>query len=704
MSDTFSYLWLIPVLPFLAAAITMLLGYRVLGKHAHWPCVLAVAASAILAIINLSVVSGDQLPKWDKDGYDTTGQHVEEGEPVQRHRYYTWFKVTQTKPEAEEEAATEDEEAEQRKAARDRNAEIGIDFRDDALTSIMLVTVCFIGSLIAVYSIGYMHDDPGYPRFFAAVALFIFSMVILVIGDNFVLMFAGWEGVGLCSYLLIGFWFHKPSAANAARKAFLVTRIGDLGLMLGIILLWINSGYQLNFDAAFEGLVATSTLTTVICLLLFCGAVGKSAQLPLHVWLPDAMEGPTPVSALIHAATMVTAGVYLVARCTPLFIRSPDAQLLVGCIGAATAIFAALIALTQNDLKRVMAYSTLSQLGYMFLALGCAVNVTEVVDGKVVSHSVTTFAVAAAIFHLFTHAFFKALLFMSSGSVMHAMGGIIDMNRFGGLRKLMPYTHATFLIGALALIAIPPFAGFWSKDEILASASQASHASKEYGGIYTLLLWVGIITAGLTGFYTSRAYFRTFWGEEKIPEEAGHHAHESPRVMTIPLIVLAVFAFGVGLLVGTPTGWFEHHIDKMHESAGFPKVVEHEFDYGLMAIGTFAGLAGIGIAYLMYVRKPGMGKVLGEKVRPLQQLSYNKFYVDETYDKFVVKNVEGVAKFSAIVDLQVLDNLIDIFAQVPRHVGSVFRPIQNGLLQFYALAMVLGLTVFLIALARTFPW
>ena len=314
----------------------------------------------------------------------------------------------------------------------------------------MLVTVTFIGTLIAIFAVGYMHGDEGYPRFFAAVALFIAAMTILVSANNFILLFAGWEGVGLCSYLLIGYWFTKPAAADAARKAFLVNRIGDFGFILGILLLWLNSGFYLDYDNVFrnleigktvEGKVITEGIITAICLLLLCGAMGKSAQFPLHVWLPDAMEGPTPVSALIHAATMVTAGVYMIARCTPLFAQSPEAQVIVACVGGFTALFAALIALTQNDLKRVLAYSTLSQLGYMFLALGSGVNSDNP------AHSLVTFAVVAAIFHLFTHAFFKALLFLSAGSVMHAMGGVIDMRRFSGLRTVLPITHATFLCG-----------------------------------------------------------------------------------------------------------------------------------------------------------------------------------------------------------------------------------------------------------------
>src|SRR5262249_20021305 len=415
--------------------------------------------------------------------------------------------------------------------------------RADPLTALMLVMITFIGSLIAIFSIGYMHGDEGYPRFFGEISLFIFSMAGLVLADNFVLLYAFWEGVGLCSYLLIGFWFTRPSAADAARKAFLVTRLGDVGLLLGILLLWVlcgrasPNGYSLDFDALFGNARRMDpSLLTAACLLLFCRAEGKSAQLPVRVWPPDAMEGPTPVSALIHAATMVTAGVYLVARCTPLFMLAPSAQIVVACIGGFTALLAALIALTQNDLKRVLAYSTISQLGYMFLALGSG-------------------AVVAAIFHLYTHAFFKALLFLAAGSVMHAMGNVIDMRRFGGLRHLMKWTHATFLCGAAALAGVPLLSGFWSKEEILGGAL---HHHEAYHRIYVILFVIGLLTAGLTAFYTFRAYFLTFWGEERIPPEAGHHAHESPHVMTVPLVILAVGAVFAGIVVEPFNHWLSH--------------------------------------------------------------------------------------------------------------------------------------------------
>ena len=345
----------------------------------------------------------------------------------------------------------------------------------DALSATMLAMITFVSTWIAVFSSGYMHGDKGFARFFALMSLFVFSMCGLVLSNNFLFLIAFWEGVGLCSYLLVGYYYEKPSAAAAARKAFLVTRIGDTGFILGIFLLWRSANWNTDLTAVFDQIANhppdPATLTT-ICLLLFCGAVGKSAQFPLYVWLPDAMEGPSPVSALIHAATMVTAGVYLLARCAPLFAHSPNAQIVVSCIGGFTALLAAFIALAQTDLKRVLAYSTVSQLGYMFMALGTAGAISP------------AFAVTAAMFHLITHAFFKALLFLSAGSVMHAMGGIIDMRRFGGLRKVMPVTHITFLCGAAALAGIPLLSGYWSKDLIIESLHEASDSGSHYTVLY----------------------------------------------------------------------------------------------------------------------------------------------------------------------------------------------------------------------------
>jgi NADH-quinone oxidoreductase subunit L len=665
-------LWLIPGLPLLAAAVIAFLGPRVLKKHSHWPCVIAIAASCALSLSVFFVVKGAEV------------EH-----PAGVAAYYPWIVA----------------------GHGDYAVNVGLNLRADALSSMMLVMITFIATFIAVYSIGYMDGDPGYPRFFAAVSGFVGAMTTLVLGDNFLVMFAGWEGVGLCSYLLIGFWFYKPSAAAAARKAFLVTRIGDVGLLLGILLLWMLYGsvdYGTVLGTVEKELALgnpNATLLFAAALLLFCGAAGKSAQFPLHVWLPDAMEGPTPVSALIHAATMVTAGVYLVARCTPIFMAAPDAQLVVACLGGTTMLLAALIALTQNDLKRVLAYSTLSQLGYMFLSLGCAVKIGS-------DKSLVTFAVTAAMFHLFTHAFFKALLFLGAGSVMHSMGHVIDMRRFSGLRKVMPITHQTFLCGALALAGFPLLSGFWSKDEILDAAYKASQEGP-YASVYFALLVAAVGTAGLTAFYTFRAYFKTFWGELKVPEEAFHHghghddhghgshghhepkaSHESPLVMTVPLMVLAVFAVAVGLLLG-PTHLFAHFLEK---TPGWPHPAEAKLNYPLMAIGTAVVLAGLALAWLMYVKSPALPAQLARAAPLAYRVSQDKFMIDEIYAGAIVKPAEGLANVARGVDAGGVDAAVDMVGLAPAKLGELFRPIQNGLVQFYALAMVLGLTVFLLSL------
>jgi NADH-quinone oxidoreductase subunit L len=643
MSDVLSYLWLIPVLPLAGSILISLLGPCLLRQASHWPSILGIAGSCVLSVMVLSAVA--QSPD----------ERIEAAKT-----YYRWFE------------------------AGDVN--VGFTLRADPLTAIMLVTVTFVATLIAIYSAGYMHGDPGYPRYFAEIALFVFAMTGLVLADNFLVLYAFWEGVGLCSYLLIGFWFTKPSAAAAARKAFLVTRLGDLGFLLGIILLWIRFGHHLDYETVFDNAGAMEPASlTAICLLLFCGAVGKSAQFPLHVWLPDAMEGPSPVSALIHAATMVTAGVYLVARCMPLFQHVPGVLLVVAFIGAFTALLAALIALTQNDLKRVLAYSTISQLGYMFLALGSGVG------------ELPTLAVVAAIFHLFTHAFFKALLFLAAGSVMHAMGNVIDMRRFSGLRRVLPATHWTFLCGALALAGVPPLSGFWSKDEILGVTLGAFEVISPYRIIYLVLLISAVATAGLTAFYTFRAYFMTFWGEERIPHEAGHHAHESPPVMTVPLMILAAGAVAAGIVVEPFTHWFSHLLARTPYMGALP---EHSASLLLMTGSVLIALLGIGVAAQMYVREPGLPARLAQSAQEVYQLSLNKFHLDELYSFFIVQPLAGFARFCRIFDQYVVDALVDLIGHVPRLLGILFRPMQNGLVQFYALAMLLGLAVFLIALAR----
>jgi NADH-quinone oxidoreductase subunit L len=636
-------LWLIPGLPLLASIITGFLGQRFLKQFSHWPTVISFALSTFLSI--------------------TVLVHVAQYGAVQTS-LYSWISIG--------------------------SLNVSVNLQADALTAIMLAMVTFVSFLVAVFSKGYMQGDPGYYRYFTFVALFVFCMTMLVLSSNFLLTFVFWEGVGLCSYLLIGYWFSKRSASAAARKAFLVNRIGDFGFILGILTIWAAFG-SLDYSYVFDVKnIANATngypevLLTTICLLLTMGAIGKSAQFPLHVWLPDAMEGPTPVSALIHAATMVTAGVYLVARATPLFMYAPAAQVVVGVLGGLTAIIAALTALTQNDLKRVMAYSTVSQLGYMFMALGAGVGGTQLV----------TFAVIAAMFHLFTHAFFKALLFLGSGSVMHAMGNVIDIRRFGGLRKVLPVTHITFLFGAAALAGIPPFAGFFSKDEILTALQEAADGSINAGWFQALLI-LAMVTAGLTAFYTFRAYFITFWGETKIPPEAEGHAHEGDWWMKGPLIVLAIGALAVGYVMGPMTHAFANIVEhaqglpQLHEAHPSPLVI-----YGSIALA----IIGVVLAAYFYMIQPALPDHLASRMKNLYQLSLNKFYLDEIYNAFIVKPGEVIAALIRWIDANIVDGLVDLTGNAAQWIGRLFQPVQNGLVQFYALAMILGLAVFAVAL------
>jgi NADH-quinone oxidoreductase subunit L len=563
----------------------------------------------------------------------------------------------------------------------------------DTLTLTMLAMVTCVATLVTIFAVGYMHGDPGYPRFFAEVSLFVFSMTMLVLSNNLILLYVFWEAVGLCSYLLIGFWFEKPAAAAAAKKAFLVNRIGDLGFAIGIFLIWwlvgttlqwqAPAGQQLlEFKTVFEVAHVLATdhpnLLLAAALCLFAGAVGKSAQFPLHVWLPDAMEGPTPVSALIHAATMVTAGVYMVTRLSPLFVEVPYAQAVVAGIGGVTALLASLIALTQFDLKRILAYSTVSQLGLMFLALGSGAGIPEL----------TSLAAIAAMFHLFTHAFFKALLFLGAGSVMHAMGNVIDIRRFGGLRRVMPVTHWTFLIGAIALAGIFPLAGFWSKDEILAELGLAAEDSP-FPRYYALLQYLALIVSVLTAFYTFRAYFMTFWGETRVPEEAGHHAHESPRVMTAPLVVLAICAAVLGVVLG-PTHWFFHYLA---HTPGLDHAEPHAMSLSVMVVGTMAALIGVAIAWWFYVRQPGSVDSLAARLPKAYILSLHKFFIDEIYGRFIVGPLVWLARACGVFDNQTIDRTVDWVGNVPATVGSWLRNWQNGLIQSYAAIMFMGVTV-----------
>ena len=543
-----------------------------------------------------------------------------------------------------------------------------IGFRVDALTTVMLLVITGVGFLIHVYSIGYMHGDAGYTRYFAYLNLFVFAMLILVLGNNYLMMFVGWEGVGLCSYLLIGFWYDKKSATDAGKKAFIVNRIGDFGFLLGIFTLFAAFGtldFSSVFDAAeadnFQKVFGSSTLV-IATLLLFVGAIGKSAQIPLYVWLPDAMEGPTPVSALIHAATMVTAGVYMVARSAVLYNIAHTGEI-VAWIGVLTAFFAATIALTQNDIKRILAYSTVSQLGYMFVGVGVG-------------------AYASGIFHLVTHAFFKGLMFLTAGSVMHAMANELDMRKMGGLKAKMPITHWTFFVGALAIAGFPFLSGFWSKDEILHSAWGSS----------PIIYVIGLVTAFLTAFYMFRLIFVTFYGESRAAPEVASHVHESPPVMWVPLAILAIPSALIGLLLGWGghDSWF-HHFTK----GVFPEA-HHEASGNVilfMVISSVVGLAGIAFAWSRYrERVPS-----DEPTNALHKLLANKYYIDEVYNSLIVQPIKNGSHFLLwqLVDNGIIDGIVNGVAAIIRFIGGLLRRLQTGIVQAYIVSMVLGIVLFL---------
>lgn len=543
-----------------------------------------------------------------------------------------------------------------------------IGFRVDALTSVMLLVITGVGFLIHVYSIGYMHGDEGYTRYFAYLNLFIFAMLILVLGNNYLMMFVGWEGVGLCSYLLIGFWYQKQSAIDAGKKAFIVNRIGDFGFLLGMFTLFAAFGtldFASIFDAAeadnFQKVFGASTLV-IATLLLFVGAIGKSAQIPLYVWLPDAMEGPTPVSALIHAATMVTAGVYMIARSAVLY-NIADTGEVVAWIGVLTAFFAATIALTQNDIKRILAYSTVSQLGFMFLGVGVG-------------------AYASGVFHLVTHAFFKGLMFLTAGSVMHAMANELDMRKMGGLKAKMPITHWTFLVGALAIAGFPFLSGFWSKDEILHSAWGSS----------PLIYVIGLVTAFLTAFYMFRLIFVTFYGESRVESEVASHLHESPPVMWVPLAILAIPSALIGLLLGWGghESWFHDFTRSV-----FPET-HHEASgnvFLFMAISSVVGLAGIAFAWTRYSKRVPSD----EPTNALHKLLANKYYVDEVYNALIVQPIKNGSHFLLwkLVDNGIIDGIVNGVASIIRLIGGTLRRLQTGLVQSYIVSMVLGIVLFL---------
>lgn len=552
----------------------------------------------------------------------------------------------------------------------------------DTLSSVMALVITWIGFLIHIYSMGYMHHDKGVAKYFTYLNMFVFFMLILVLGNNFPLMFVGWEGVGLASFLLIGFWYQDTEKAYAGRKAFVVNRIGDFGFILGIFLIFFIFGsvnYQEVFgkaiDPAFMGGVSGGIITA-IGLLLFVGAVGKSAQFPLFVWLPDAMAGPTPVSALIHAATMVTAGAYMMARCNVFYSQSPTAQMIVVSIAAFTAIMAATIALTQNDIKKVLAYSTVSQLGYMFMAIGVG-------------------AYAAGLFHLVTHAFFKALLFLGSGSVIHAMSDEQDIRKMGGLRKKIPITAITFLIGTLAIAGVPFLSGFFSKDEILAAV---------YDRGYTIHWIIALITVVLTALYMVRLYLLTFEGKSRVPESIKRYVHESPYSMTIPLMVLAVLSI-LGGYIGVPdfmgkvvgidhSNFFEHYVSPAILLDNAKQIGHHYFGHWALA-GFSIGGAGLGIiiAFYLYYLKPSAPGKIAKDIEPLYKVSNNKWYVDELYDYIFVQPFSYLCNVAAAFDQKVIDGAVNGVASVLKDTAYTMQAAQTGFIRSYATLMAIGAAV-----------
>lgn len=561
--------------------------------------------------------------------------------------------------------------------------------RLDVLTAVMFVVVTLVSAVVHIYSIGYMSHDPHKPRFMAYLSLFTFCMLMLVSADNFVQLFFGWEGVGLSSYLLIGFWFQKDSANAASMKAFIVNRVGDLGLILGVMTIFVLFG-SVQFDEVFSRVTEFSDtqvslfgapigIIDVACLLLFVGAMGKSAQILLHTWLPDAMEGPTPVSALIHAATMVTAGVFLLARCSPLFEYAPLALTTVTLIGGMTAFFAATIGLVQNDIKRVIAYSTCSQLGYMFFACGVS-------------------AYAAGVFHLMTHAFFKALLFLGAGSVIHAMSNEQDMRKMGGLWKKIPFTYACMWIGSLALAGVPLFAGYYSKDMIL----EAAYASHSVHG--QIAFYFGCAAALMTAFYSWRLIIMTFHGESRASQEVQDHVHESPKVMLLPLVILVIGALGAGMY-GYKAGMVDSHHDfwrgaiQVVVPEGGEHILEaaHHIPGWVIALPLILAVSGIGLAYLMYMYVSGSAERLAKRLPRLYQFILNKWYFDELYDRLFVRNAKRLGMFFwKKGDVAVVDGLgPNGLASLSQKIAERARALQTGFLFHYAFAMLIGAMVML---------
>jgi NADH-quinone oxidoreductase subunit L len=636
-----TYLWIIPLLPLLGAAVNGIFG-RGWKKNVVTGVALSSTTLAFLSALELVRefvdLPANQIP-WTQT-------------------YFTWI------------------------SAGGFRADFSLQV--DQLTVIMLLVVTGVGWLIHIYSTGYMHDDPSYQRFFSYLNLFMFFMLLLVLAANYLLMFVGWEGVGLCSYLLIGFFFLKQSATNAGNKAFWVNRIGDFGFILGLLLILrtfgtLDFGTVLPTAAKMQAEPAGQAgVLTLIALLLFVGAAGKSAQLPLYVWLPDAMEGPTPVSALIHAATMVTAGVYMVARSHAIFLNAPAAMQVVAVVGCLTALFAATIGLVQTDIKKVLAYSTVSQLGYMFLACGVG-------------------AFSAGVFHLMTHAFFKGLLFLAAGSVIHAMGGEQDMRKMGGLRKKIPWTFWTMFMGTLAIAGTPGFSGFFSKDEILNETQNVN-----------LTLWaLGVLTAGLTSFYMFRLLFLTFFGSTRF-DERKMHVHESPRNMLVPLVVLAILAVGGGWMAA-PKLWggvnyFEHFLAPALATPGrvvMPKddlVVDLGGDLlkALLGAPIIAGLLGFLLAWWFYIRSPETPKKLAASLAAPYKLLSGKYFIDELYAAIIVRPLIWISDkvLWHVVDERVIDGTVNGVARVSRETGDRLRYASTGNIRSYAAWILMGVVVF----------
>jgi NADH-quinone oxidoreductase subunit L len=635
-----TYLWIIPLLPLLGAAVNGIFG-RGWKKNVVTGVALSSTTLAFLAALELVRefvdLPANQIP-WTQT-------------------YFTWI------------------------SAGGFRADFSLQV--DQLTVIMLLVVTGVGWLIHIYSTGYMHDDPGYQRFFSYLNLFMFFMLLLVLAANYLLMFVGWEGVGLCSYLLIGFFFLKQSATNAGNKAFWVNRIGDFGFILGLLLILRTFG-TLDFATVLPTAAkmppepaGQAGVLTIIALLLFVGAAGKSAQLPLYVWLPDAMEGPTPVSALIHAATMVTAGVYMVARSHAIFLNAPAAMQVVAVVGCSTALFAATIGLVQTDIKKVLAYSTVSQLGYMFLACGVG-------------------AFSAGVFHLMTHAFFKGLLFLAAGSVIHAMGGEQDMRMMGGLRKKIPWTFWTMFMATLAIAGTPGFSGFFSKDEILLAAQKAS----------TPLWALGVLTAGLTAFYMFRLLFLTFFGTQRF-DEKHVHVHESPRNMLAPLAVLAILAVGGGWMAA-PHLWgglnyFQQYLAPVFSAASeaAPAAAESsggasEMLQALLGAPVIAGLVGFFLAWWFYIRSPETPKKLAASLAAPYKLLSGKYFIDELYAAVIVRPLVWISDkvLWHVVDERVIDGTVNGVARVSRETGDRLRYASTGNIRSYAAWILMGVVVF----------